>query len=484
MTEDLAVLARQALERGEEAEAAPVLAEAAARARTDARLWQWSGSLHRALDEYALALAAFAKAAALAPDDPSIAFGRALVAFEAGLDAVALFEAADRLVPRNSEVLQCMAAARVAAGDGARAIADLDAVLVESPGWLHGHHALARIRSMMGQRDAATASIERALAARPRDVTLWQALIDTLSQGEHFTEMGEAARRARAAAGEHGFDLGEAIALSETGDAAGADALFARIPDGDDPVVAVRRVRHFLRTGRVEAALPLIERWAVREGAALMWPYAAIGWRLAGDPRLGWLEDPRLVSVIDLADKLPPLDRLAGLLRGLHLARAAPMDQSVRGGTQTDGMLFTRIEPEICALRAAMVDAVEAHIAGLPPPDPAHPVLALRRDRRVRFSGSWSVRLGGAGRHINHVHPMGWLSSALYIALPEPGPGHEGWLQLGAPQASLGLDLPPLRWIEPRPGRLVLFPSTLWHGTVSFAQGERLTVAFDVAPPR
>ena len=37
--------------------------------------------------------------------------------------------------------------------------------------------------------------------------------------------------------------------------------------------------------------------------------------------------------------------------------------------------------------------------------------------------------------------------------------------------------------IEPKPGRLVLFPSTMWHGTEPFAAGERLTVAFDVARP-
>jgi len=48
---------------------------------------------------------------------------------------------------------------------------------------------------------------------------------------------------------------------------------------------------------------------------------------------------------------------------------------------------------------------------------------------------------------------------------------------------SFGLDVAPTRHIEPRPGRLVLFPSTMWHGTVPFTQGERLTVAFDVQEP-
>ena len=43
---------------------------------------------------------------------------------------------------------------------------------------------------------------------------------------------------------------------------------------------------------------------------------------------------------------------------------------------------------------------------------------------------------------------------------------------------------PEARYVEPRPGRLVLFPSWMWHGTVPFGAGERLTVAFDVAPPR
>jgi hypothetical protein len=80
---------------------------------------------------------------------------------------------------------------------------------------------------------------------------------------------------------------------------------------------------------------------------------------------------------------------------------------------------------------------------------------------------------------------MGWLSSALYIALPpDLGKDQAGWLTIGEPQAQLGLDLPPLRVIEPKPGRLVLFPSTMWHGTRPFQVGERLTVAFDVATPQ
>ena len=117
----------------------------------------------------------------------------------------------------------------------------------------------------------------------------------------------------------------------------------------------------------------------------------------------------------------------------------------------------------------------------------AHPLLGPRRDRRIRFSGSWSVRLAAGGRHSNHVHPQGWISSALYLDLPDIAgdePADAGWLVLGEPDTTLGVKLPSHSKIEPRVGQLVLFPSWMWHGTRPFAEGERLTVAFDVAPPK
>ena len=58
-----------------------------------------------------------------------------------------------------------------------------------------------------------------------------------------------------------------------------------------------------------------------------------------------------------------------------------------------------------------------------------------------------------------------------------------GWLKLGEAPLELGIDAPPVQRIEPKPGRLVLFPSWMWHGTVPFTAGERLTVAFDVRLP-
>jgi len=129
---------------------------------------------------------------------------------------------------------------------------------------------------------------------------------------------------------------------------------------------------------------------------------------------------------------------------------------------------------------------VERWIATLPD-DPKHPFLRRKQDS-VRIVGSWSVRLWSAGRHVNHIHPEGWMSSAFYVALPpslgaETAGGQSGYFQVGQPPEELGLDLPPRRVLRPGPGKLALFPSYFWHGTVPFEDAHpRLTIAFDMQP--
>ena len=65
------------------------------------------------------------------------------------------------------------------------------------------------------------------------------------------------------------------------------------------------------RAGRTEQAIALIDRELASDRAADFWPYASLAWRLAGDPRLDWLErDGELAATVDLGDVLP-LDDLA-----------------------------------------------------------------------------------------------------------------------------------------------------------------------------
>mgnify|MGYP006206063359 CR=1 FL=1 len=96
------------------------------------------------------------------------------------------------------------------------------------------------------------------------------------------------------------------------------------------------------------------------------------------------------------------------------------------------------------------------------------------------------MRLSSAGYHTNHMHPEGWMSSALYVALPDEvrsARNQAGHIQFGVPLLDRDLALSPRRVLKPGVGRLVLFPSYMWHGTIPFhSQQPRLTVAFDLLP--
>jgi hypothetical protein len=182
---------------------------------------------------------------------------------------------------------------------------------------------------------------------------------------------------------------------------------------------------------------------------------------------------------------------VASELHALHNMSHHPADQSLRDGTQTRGNLFERRSLKIQALARQVQRQVEERIAGLHS-DSRHPFLSRNR-RKARFIGSWSVRLRSGGYHVSHIHQQGWLSSALYVELPDSvvragrstaaGEPSEGALTFGVPSAQFGLDLPPRRIERPKAGRLVIFPSYFWHGTLPFrSESPRLTVAFDMVP--
>jgi Flp pilus assembly protein TadD len=469
-----------------EEEVLPLVRAAAAANPHHPRLWQVLGLMHRALDDLAAATAALDRAAELAPRDPLIAHGRARTWLESGRPAAATFERARQLSRGDQVVAIGLFEALVAEQRASDAVAFATAELHRHPEWIGLHTNLSQHLWSIGEKKGFTSSVEIALQAAPENLALWRELITLRRQAGLHDAALAAIVAARAAAGPHVmFDANEALIRAERGEAHEAERLFANSPLSDPPL-ALHYVAFLLKRGRPDEAERIASKMMLTAAGMAFWPYLSAAWRMTGDPRWQWLEgDPRLVGVYDIASELPPLDALADCLRALHRTVYQPLEQSVRGGTQTEGLLFTRLEPEIRSLRAAVLEAVRAHVAQLPAGEPDHPVLGRPRTP-IRFTGSWSVRLTAGGSHANHVHPAGWLSSALYIALPEPaarGPEPAGWLVLGEPPSELELDLPPFRLLEPQAGRLVLFPSIMWHGTRPFAQGERLTVAFDVGVP-
>ena len=369
------------------------------------------------------------------------------------------------------------------------------AIVAANPAELEAHELLARLLPQIGQSGRALEAYDAALRQQPsldlyrsamqaawdlkQAATLELWANDALGQFGDIQDVRMMLGMAHGLAGE----TERALSIIEPLTAAGFTPALS-------PAAYLR-----LKAGDLQAA----ERHALAATEAdftdqAAWSYLTIVWRLLGDERECWLADyERFVMRVQLQQPDEFRSReawmaaLAEELTGLHHTLDHPGDQSLRQGTQTRGNLFDMRTRHVRQLAASVQHAINGAVAGLPS-DPAHPFLS-RSTGRTRFLGSWSVRLRSGGFHVSHIHQQGWLSSALYIALPPEvgGPSDQdlppGALAFGIPEVGLGLDLSPRRVEIPRPGELVVFPSYFWHGTIPFeSQDYRLTVAFDAVP--
>ena len=395
------------------------------------------GNSLQSLGRSADALVAYSASLALMPqhalalyDSARLRWRLGDVHFSAGLDAAAAAAPASPLAPGIKGRL-LLRAERFA--DAAAAFAHAAALTPATAGYFDGlGQALARL----GRLDEALAAHQRALGLAPQQAAI---------------------------------HINHASSLLQAGD-----------------------VAHATKAAETAVGLAPLDQQA--------WALLGLAWRAGGHPHEVWLNDyHRHVQVFDLAPPEGWADvagfnaALAAVLTQLHTDAQAPIDQTLRHGSQTLGDLFEQGHPLVAQLKGRIAAAVDRYIAHLHslPRDDGHPLLG-RSTTRWRFTDSWSSRLRGGGYHTNHVHPHGWISSCYYVALPpaitapaaEGVNPHAGWIGFGAPDITVpGSDLAAQRAVQPRVGRLVLFPSFMWHGTVPFHDTQpRLTVAFDVMP--
>jgi len=450
-----------------------------------ARYWSIRAGAERALRRKGEALSSFERAVSLDTGNARALEGRARLALETGLDATEPYRAALAAAPASPTAQLGYGQALEAAGHAVAAVKIAEQLVAQLPGWPDALEWLAQLRWGAGERSDFTDHY-RAAAAKAGNAAsqVYSSWCRMLSGVDRFAEAAAVAAAARQALGDppH-FALVEAMHRGEAGDDDRAEEIFA----GLALQTVDRRVqesRHRLRRRQPDKAEALlasvieevpdhISAWALRD----------IGWRLSGDSRHEWLHGQAgLVGPIDMNLEGDRLASIVRFLDTLHDRSSMPVGQSVRDGSQTRGGLFDRHEPEVAWIEDAFRAAVEEYRAGLPPRDESHPLLR-HRDDRWSFAGSWSIRVLKGGRHTEHIHPQGLLSSAAYFVVPPAGKNSDpkaGWLELGRPPPDLRLDLPPLHSIEPVAGCCALFPSTLYHGTRKFEAGKRMTVAVDI----
>jgi uncharacterized protein (TIGR02466 family) len=246
-----------------------------------------------------------------------------------------------------------------------------------------------------------------------------------------------------------------------------------------------------LAQGRGDVALAKLDGELAKnpiDGSLLGW--AAMAARMVGDPLYEELYDyDSMVAAYDLATPQgwPSLEAYLGDLRKslevLHPYGKHPTNQSLRHGSQTMHLLTGSDDPAIKAFFQAVDAPIREHMAKLGTgSDP----LRRRNTFDYKTMGAWSVRLKPGGFHRDHYHPAGWLSSAFYVATPDAAletDEKQGWIRFGQPPFVTSPPMPPARYIKPKPGRLVLFPAYMWHGTEPFTTDEvRMSIAFDIEP--
>jgi uncharacterized protein (TIGR02466 family) len=409
------------------------------------------------------------------------------------------------------------------------AIALFDAAQAKVPDMPLADYNRGRALQHLGRLDEAVESYRRAIARMPLDLAAHKELNDLLfrlDRGEEFLQSYDEAAMLYPETGE--LPLAKAQFQFQREDYAAARENFERamymLPASVTPHDGLALI--MARTGDLDSAI------REHEIVLRMEPANAHGWRnyaetllRAGDAKkaedaaqealkiepnhqsalviwgtaLTAQDDPRGDALNDYENFVVPYELKAPegyrdmesfnrdlnhYLDALHGGKKGFLEQTLRGGTQSLGNLFGKGHDLVERLRVRIDEAVADYIARMK--DNADHPLFQRRCKDFDYSASWSARLHDCGYHTNHVHPKGWISSAYYVAVPDSTAdreGKQGWIKFGEPQFDAGPKASVRRAVQPVPGRLVLFPSYMWHGTVPFRSAEsRTTIAFDVVP--
>jgi uncharacterized protein (TIGR02466 family) len=179
---------------------------------------------------------------------------------------------------------------------------------------------------------------------------------------------------------------------------------------------------------------------------------------------------------------------LKDLLKDIHTADIAERVQGMlHHGKQSAGNLFKRPEASFRALAELVKKEFlnyKNHFAD------ANCELIKSFPAELEFTSSWYVKMQQGGHLSAHIHEIGWISGAVYLAMPTPKSGsNEGAFEYGTHGDDYPITPPqkqqnfPVAHVMPNVGDIVLFPSSLFHRTIPFnSNEERICIAFDLKP--
>lgn len=410
-------------------------------------------------------------------------------------EALAHYDRARAMTPQESTIDYNRGNVLMSMGRSEEAEAAYKSALAKNPLNLAAHHDLNGLYYSQKRDAEFLRSYDEALQKAPRALPLLLQKGGFLLKCDRFAEAQDIfARAALIEPKSAGAQNGLAFAFTKLGAFDRAIEAYERSLGlaPHDVTTKTNLASTYLQAGESRSALPFAEAALAQtpldqNTLAVM----ELVLRANDDPRAQLLNDYE--TFLQIFDLDPPEGfsdmesfnaELNRYLDGLHTNKREFVDQTLRGGTQTFERIFDAGHDLVERLRKRIEEAIATYIARMAASE-THPFLSRRRDG-FAFSGSWSSRLHDCGYHTNHIHPKGWISSCYYVAVPDVAAeplAKQGWFKVGEPSFDAHLKEPVRRSVEPKPGRLVLFPSYTWHGTNPFhSQQSRTTIAFDAIP--
>ncbi len=470
--------------------------------------------------KFSEAIEPFKKLAAIDPKSPELQFNLALMQTNSGQheEAVLNYRKAIALMPKFVDAHYNLGTALQALGKHEEAAASYRKAIEIQPGFFEAHGNLGAVLQAQGKLEEAIASYRKALAISPDARGHFNLGTALRNQGllEEAIQSFQSAIAANSDYAEAYSNLGESLWHSGKLNEAVESFNQALAIDPDNPSANYNLAVFLYDNGELERAIPHFERsqfgdWrervlyclyktekyeAFKEGlqhsihaintspflATLSTHYAI---NFGVEDAYNFCKKPLDFVGHHTIDELaaPNSALLAELLSDINHAEISLRKQSrLHHGVQSSGNLFKRPEAsfqKLAVLIASTIEKYKQHYAN----EDCEFIKAFPKN--IEFSSSWYVKMQSGGHLTSHIHEEGWISGAVYLAMPKNRVGDEGSIELSThgdnyPQKHTNF---PTKTIAPNVGDVVFFPSSVFHRTIPYSSNEeRICVAFDLKP--
>ena len=479
----------QLLNTSKLAEAEVAAKKLAARYPNTFILYHILGLAQDGLLKFSDAVASYKKALTLQPNTPDLQFNLAIAQTNLALleDAVNSYQNAIKLQPLFFEAHGNLGTVLQKQGKLEEAIASYKRALSINSQDARGHFNLATALRDNGSLADAVSSYQRAIELFPNYTDAHNNLGETLRDQGNMEAAVKSYQHALALDSQHAsanYNLAEFLYLAKRYDEAIPFFETSQLEDWqarnlcclykaehfdvfktklDNLVSTTRHTSPFIGT--------LATHYAINFGVENPYNYCKNGFDFVYQQ-----------SISQLAE--PDSQLLKDLLHDINNTEIAERKQGMlHFGTQSAGNLFKRPEASFRAL-AALIKQEFIHYKNRYADADCELIQAF--PNTLEFTSSWYVKMRQGGHLDPHIHEIGWISGAVYLAMPKKKQHpDEGCFEYGTngdnyPQKHSDF---PAELVAPNVGDIILFPSSLFHRTVPFnSNEERICIAFDLKP--